>query len=439
MRGLVVSCSSTSVPDRFPASDWRHRAKPIKPGSAYPAKENCSRCGLCDTYYVAKVKEACAFLGEGMSKIDHLEEKVHGRRRNLSDMDDVHFGVHQEMLYAKNTPPVEGAQWTGIITQIAIEMLESGKVEAVVCVQSDENDRFKPKPVVARTREDILASKGVKPSLSPNLDVLATVEALDVKSLLFIGVGCQVQALRSIEKYLSLEKLYVLGTNCVDNGTRQGLDKFLKTASETPETALHYEFMQDYRVHIKHTDGHFEYIPYFSLPANDLNDVIAPSCYSCFDYPNALADLVVGYMGVPYKGVNMTAHPQYVTVRNGRGQELIDSVRHRLEITPTISEGDRRAVVMSTVAADDQGKFGKAPNPLPRWLGTILAWFIDKIGPKGLEFARYSLDYHYIRNYLHVKRNWPEAQAEKHVPSFVKKIVEQYDEDGSVSKQLEMY
>ena len=49
---------------------------------------------------------------------------------------------------------------------------------------------------------------------------------------------------------------------------------------------------QDYRVHIKHTDGSFEYIPYFCLPANDLNDVIAPSCYSCFDYPNALADLV---------------------------------------------------------------------------------------------------------------------------------------------------
>lgn len=51
------------------------------------------------------------------------------------------------MLYARNTPPVEGAQWTGIVTQIAIEMLESGKVEAVVCVQSDENDRFSPKPV----------------------------------------------------------------------------------------------------------------------------------------------------------------------------------------------------------------------------------------------------------------------------------------------------
>lgn len=46
--------------------------------------------------------------------------------------------------------------------------------------------------MVARCAEDILAARGVKPTLSPNLNVLATVEALDVKRLLFIGVGCQV-------------------------------------------------------------------------------------------------------------------------------------------------------------------------------------------------------------------------------------------------------
>lgn len=161
------------------------------------------------------------------------------------------------MFFAKNRPAVEGAQWTGIVTQIAIEMLKSGKVEAVVCVQSEEEDRFRPKPVVAYTVDDILKSRGVKPTLSPNLNVLATIEALNVKKLLFIGVGCQVctrflsfwtflqvQALRSVEKYLDLEKLYVMGTNCVDNGKREGLERFLNVASETPETVRHYEFMQ---------------------------------------------------------------------------------------------------------------------------------------------------------------------------------------------------
>lgn len=51
----------------------------------------------------------------------------------------------------------------------------------------------------------------------------------------------QVQALRSVEQYLGLEKLYVLGTNCVDNGPREGLEKFLQAASKMPETVLHYE------------------------------------------------------------------------------------------------------------------------------------------------------------------------------------------------------
>ena len=54
----------------------------------------------------------------------------------------------------------------------------------------------------------------------------------------------QVQALRTVEKHLGLEKMYVLGTNCVDNGPRQGLGKFLRAASQDPDTVLHYEFMQ---------------------------------------------------------------------------------------------------------------------------------------------------------------------------------------------------
>lgn len=234
--------------------NWRESSKPIKPGSNYPAKEFCSNCGLCDTYYVAHVADACAFLGEGvvlwlyalfggdssvahacsraaalcrlcrryhgtfhshwpvkcvspvpgsaqflqwrcepvktagsalycesklyaqaypnkrpplprhctiyerltqhterrfecmsaragMAKIPKLEHQVHGRERDLSDEDELRFGVYDEMLYARNTPGIEGAQWTGIVTQVAINMLESGKVDAVVCVQSDENDR----------------------------------------------------------------------------------------------------------------------------------------------------------------------------------------------------------------------------------------------------------------------------------------------------------
>ena len=101
---------------------------------------------------------------------------MHGRGRKADSLEDTYFGVHQEQLYARKLKPVEGtlmlrpflclmtkfcvclgtlklghflesyvtffvppcfagAQWTGIVTTIAIEMLKSNMVEAVVCVQ----------------------------------------------------------------------------------------------------------------------------------------------------------------------------------------------------------------------------------------------------------------------------------------------------------------
>ncbi|OMO59054.1 hypothetical protein COLO4_34324 [Corchorus olitorius] len=436
--------------------DWRKRSKPIPPGGIYPAKDHCSRCGLCDTYYIAHVKEACAFLGDGMSKIESLEPVVHGRGRKSDSLDETYLGVYEKLLYARKTKPVEGAQWTGIVTTIAIEMLKAGMVEAVVCVQSDPDDRLSPRPILARTPDEVLAAKGVKPTLSPNLNTLALVEAAGVKRLLFCGVGCQVQGMldASIKICGAPSKFgqalcvghklwthlnhYAHSYSTVDNGTREGLDKFLKAASSEPETVLHYEFMQDYKVHLKHLDGHIEEVPYFCLPANDLVDVIAPSCYSCFDYTNALADLVVGYMGVPkYSGVSMTQHPQYVTVRNERGKEMLSLVENLLEITPTTSSGNRQPFVMETVKADDDAKFGMGPSqPAPKFIGNLIAFLLNLIGPKGLEFARYSLDYHTIRNYLYTNRTWGKQRADKHVPSYAKKIVDAYNRNGQIDEML---
>lgn len=86
-----------------------------------------------------------------------------------------------------------------------------------------------------------------------------------------------------------------------------------------------------------------------------------------------------------------------------------------------------------------------------------------QIGPKGLEFGRYSLDYHTIRNYLYVNRQWGKqryetlltstlsetrqylfclmlnsisSRADRHIPSYAKKIVESYNEDGRIDMML---
>ncbi|ARV59727.1 hypothetical protein BZZ01_14775 [Nostocales cyanobacterium HT-58-2] len=385
------------------------KAKALKPGSRRPAKELCSECGLCDTYYIHYVKEACAFINQ---QIDTLEEQTHTRSRNLDNADELYFGVHQDMMAARKEEPIPGAQWTGIVSTIAIEMLNRGMIEGVVCVQNTKEDRFQPMPIIARTPEEILAARVNKPTLSPNLSVLEQVEKSGLKRLLVIGVGCQIQALRAVEKQLGLEKLYVLGTPCVDNVDRAGLQKFLETTSKSPDTVVHYEFMQDFRVHFKHEDGSTETVPFFGLKTNKLKDVFAPSCMSCFDYVNSLADLVVGYMGAPFGW-------QWIVVRNERGQQMLDLVKDQIETQSVMSKGDRKAAVQQSIPAYDKGV------TIPMWAAKLMGVVIEKIGPKGLEYARFSIDSHFTRNYLYVKRNHPE-KLEAHVPEFAKRIVGQY-------------
>ncbi|MEO0934060.1 MAG: Coenzyme F420 hydrogenase/dehydrogenase, beta subunit C-terminal domain, partial [Cyanobacteria bacterium J06641_2] len=386
------------------------KAKALKPGSPRPAKELCSECGLCDTYYVHYVKEACAFLNQ---QIKELETQSHSRSRNLDNSNELYFGVQQEMMAARKKEPIPGAQWTGIVSSIAIEMLNNGIVEGVVCVQNTKEDRFQPMPVIARTPEEILAARVNKPTLSPNLSVLEQIEKSGMKRLLVIGVGCQIQALRAVEKQLGLEKLYVLGTPCVDNVTRAGLQKFLETTSKSPETVVHYEFMQDFRVHFKHEDGSIEMVPFFGLKTNKLKDVFAPSCMSCFDYVNSLSDIVVGYMGAPFGW-------QWIVVRNERGKEMLDLMKDQIDTQPVTSQGNRQAAVQQSIPAYDKGV------TLPMWAAKLMGVVIEKIGPKGLEYARFSIDSHFTRNYLYTKRNHPE-KLEQHVPEFAKRIVEQYE------------
>lgn len=218
--------------------------------------------------------------------IDGLEEIVHGRKRNLEDMvwggdsnvaDEARFGVmHRPMLLARGRR-ITDAQWTGCVTGIAVSMLEAGMVDAVVCIASKmdgDSGWSDPEPILARSVTEVLRGRGVKPALAPSLRVLDEIkDSPEIKKLLFCGVGCAVQAFRAIQHELQLQQVYVLGTNCADNSpTPEDAREFLRrSVPEITESkkVLGYEFMQDFRVHVKYDDGSgspspsYERKPYF--------------------------------------------------------------------------------------------------------------------------------------------------------------------------------
>lgn len=275
----------------------RRPPRPIDPGGwpeKFPAKSHCSKCGLCETSYVTHVKDACAFLGEGMKRnIDGLEATVHGRARRLDDMvwadgadgkeataEEARFGVLQRPMTLARGRRIADAQWTGCVTGIAVSMLEAGLVDAVVCIASQEDGGADeaggwstPEPILARTVDEVLRGRGVKPALAPSLRVLDELrDSPEIKKLLFCGVGCAVQAFRAIQHTLPLDAVYVLGTNCADNSpTPEDAREFLRRS--VPEVDAKrikgYEFMQDFRVHVKYDAGGgaaspaYERKPYF--------------------------------------------------------------------------------------------------------------------------------------------------------------------------------
>ena len=88
-----------------------------------------------------------------MARLDSLEVAVHGRARGDSStstsaallhhtnkgslshpQDEARLGVLQQPVQLVRGIQMPGAQWTGSVTSIALAMLESGQVDAVVCI-----------------------------------------------------------------------------------------------------------------------------------------------------------------------------------------------------------------------------------------------------------------------------------------------------------------
>jgi len=455
----------------YATRDKRKLAKPIDPKGwpqRYPAKDLCSKCGLCETSFVTEVKDACAFLGPGMAKIDNFEKEIHGRQRDPDSLsesfspstaDEARFGVLHEPIRLAKGNKIENAQWTGVVTGIAISMLEHDHVDAVVCIansmNSDNSTSFgSPEPILARTTDDVLRGRGVKPALAPSLRVLDEIQNdPSIQRLLFCGVGCAVQAFRAVQADLDLKEVYVLGTNCADNSpTPEAARNFIREGVQLESVSIDdvegYEFMQDFKVHVKSREAYVTK-PYFTLPGTIAEASIAKSCRACFDYTNALADVVVGYMGAPLgensKTARMDESFQTLTIRNERGARMIEIAQKasRLNVGERAEgEGQHEKLASATVASDAiVGAMIDKPVPekgMPEWLGQIMAFGMQRMGPKGINFARYSIDYHILRNYLFVlKAKGNREKAMMVMPQNARDVVNYYLENDKEFANIE--
>ena len=140
---------------------------------------------------------------------------------------------------------------------------------------------------------------------------------------------------------------------------------------------------------------------------------------------------------------NMEQSYQSLTVRNSRGELMIQSALNagRLELGPNATgKGSHEKLAMATVSSDNivQKMIGgeMKTQGMPRFLGEIMASVMTTIGPKGVSFARYSIDYHVLRNYLHCADVWGVESADSMLPTFCADIVKHYSDTDTSFREI---
>jgi coenzyme F420 hydrogenase subunit beta len=370
----------------------------------------CSDCGFCDSSLKLLMSQTCTFV---RNQTREIEQRLHGRGRESDE--EGRFGIYRDMVAARLARPNPHAQWSGMVTALAARLLERDEVDAVITTGAAPGTRFKAAPVLARSPQEVLATAGNKPCLSPNLSLIDAVREQGIKRLAVVGTGCQVHQLRAAEAELGLDRLYVIGIPCSDNVTYPDLQYFLSQVSRSPQTVVHHEFMQDFRLWMRHEDGQVERLNYIDFPMDKLHGIFPSSCLSCFDYPNALSDLTIGYMGAELGW-------QWVMVRTQVGAELFDLLRPDLEMGELSQAGDRTRGMPRYMERLSQPP-GQARPPL--LIRKLVATLQRTRGPKGLEFARAVIEMKLLRNLNYVRSKFPRFES-RVVPDHVYRTLEPY-------------
>jgi coenzyme F420 hydrogenase subunit beta len=380
-----------------------------------PERELCTDCGISRSSDPKRCGRACQFIDP---QYESLEQEIHGQSRTLNHSDELFFGVYRKMYRASMHEPLAGAQWTGITTSIANQLLKNDLVDAILTMAPDPDDRWRPMPVLITDPQDLEQARGMRMGYAPLLALLDVARERSYQRLGVIGIPCQVYALRALEKELSLKKLYVIGTPCSDNTSTENFHEFLQLIDESPEDITYLEFRADYHVELRYQDGRNKTIPFLMLPLSKLRPDFFPlTCRTCVDYTNALSDITVGYMG--------GSGEQWLIVRNERGEELLNLLGNQIKLTEPKSAGSRTGPVKGFMKNVELAAGGLPLRQMPNWLRPIVGWLMPKIGPRGLEFARARVEMKAIETVLHLRREMPKKMKNM-VPNHVWQLVKPY-------------
>lgn len=212
------------------------------------------------------------------------------------------LGNYKTCVAARSTDKeiLKGAQDGGIVTQLFAYALEEGIIDgAIVAGPSDEP--WKPEPIVATTKAELLAARGTKYTLSPNISLLKeATRSYGLDRIGIVGTPCQMQAVRKAQLYpvgmrdVPDKIALAIGIFCMENFPYQSLEALIEDHCN-----LKMESVRKVDIGKGKFWAYTERGAVAQIPLKVTHKYEQPGCHVCLDYVSNLADVSTGSVGTP--------------------------------------------------------------------------------------------------------------------------------------------
>ena len=208
------------------------------------------------------------------------------------------LGYYQKLVAAKSKDEtvLRSAQNGGVVSSLLIHALDSGVIDGVLL--TDKDDKWFPKPVIARTPDEILSCVGSKYTISPTLITYSeAIREFKLEKLAFVGLPCQIHAVRKLQLSSPLSEVYgkfklIIGLFCLSTYTYDLLKTYVQGELGIPLSAVKKFDILNGDFYVYKKDGSVK-----QIPIEKTNQFKWSSCHFCKDYSAEIADISVGSAG----------------------------------------------------------------------------------------------------------------------------------------------
>jgi len=212
------------------------------------------------------------------------------------------LGKYKTCVSARSTDKeiVQKSQDGGIVTQLFAFALEKGIIDGAIVAGVGDRP-WKARPFIATTREELLAARGTKYNISPQIAWLKeATRSFGLDKIGIVGVPCQMQAVRKAQLYPTgmrdvPDKIALaLGIFCMENFPYKSIQQLVEDhAGQKMQSVKKMEIGK----------GKFwvytERGAVVQLPLKITHKYEQPGCHVCLDYVANLADISTGSVGSP--------------------------------------------------------------------------------------------------------------------------------------------